>query len=595
MVVLVGLIFGAMLSVSCNKANKPPEVPAVPTGPSSGKTDTLYSFSSSASDPDGDSVAVRFAWGDGDTSEWSLWVAEGDSISMSHSWSDSGTFSVKAQAKDESEAASSWSGGHQLTIGNLPNRPPYAPEIPTGPASGFISLSYPFISTAADPDGDSIAIRFDWGDGDTSAWSSYIVYGETVMVSHSWTDSGTYQVKAQAKDEDDAVSGWSVEHPVEISAGWTKTFGGPATDAGHSVRQTADGGYIVAGYTGSYGAGSHDYYLVKTDSLGYQQWDTTYGSELADYARQVQQTADGGYIIVGSATYSSRNDELVYIVKTDKNGAEEWHQVKGYTDRDNEGWSIQQTADGGYIVVGKTADQGSAAIFFIKINSSGYNEWFYLKGYDDYDDYGYSVRQTADYGYIIVGTTSRYGNGDIFLIKTGSDGATAWSQHIGGSAGDYGYSVQQTSDGGYIIAGTTFSYGSGAGDIYLVKTDAGGNQTWAKTFGGSSYEFGQSVQQTSDGGYIVVGSTASYGAGGSDVYLIKTDAGGNQEWYKTIGGSSDDSGGSVQQTADGGYIVTGYTKSSGAGDADVYLIKTDAEGNTLKTFPLGPARGHAGR
>jgi hypothetical protein len=573
-VVIIALIFSAMVFISCTKKNNPPEIPSVPSGPSNGKIDTTYNFSSSATDPDGDSVAVRFDWGDGDTSIWSSFVPSGDSISMSHSWSDSGTYSIKAQAKDMNEVDSSWSGGHQIIIGFPPNRPPYTPEIPVGPSSGFINVSYSFISTATDPDGDSIAIRFDWGDGDTSGWSNWKASGDSISMSHSWTDTGTYNIKAQAKDKKSAASDWSVGHLIEISAGWLKTFGGSSDDAGYSVQQTTDGGYIITGSTNSYGSGSKDVYLIKTDSLGYQQWDRTFGGSSDDYGNSVQQTTDGGYIIVGR-TNSFGGLCQVYLIKTDSNGEEQWSKTKGYSDRDDWGNSVQQTSDGGYIIVGRTHDQGSEAIFLIKTDANGETEsgWPKIKGYDDYDDEGYSVQQTTDGGYIIVGRTSESGNGDVFLIKTDANGGGGWNRHIGGSSADYGYSVQQTTDGGYIITGWTRSSSAGESDVYLIKTDASGIQTWSKTFGGTNDDVGRSVQQTEDGGYIIAGYTYSFGAGSADVYLIKTDASGDTSWSKTFGGSDSDLGFSVQQTSDGGYIITGNT------GGDVYLIKTDANGN----------------
>ncbi len=148
-----------------------------------------------------------------------------------------------------------------------------------------------------------------------------------------------------------------------------------------------------------------------------------------------------------------------------------------------------------------------------------------------------------------------------------------WEKTLGGSSSDYGYSVQQTSDGGYIICGSTSSYGVWNSDVYLIKTDNAANVQWSKTFGGSDDDYGWSVQQTSDGGYIVCGHTLSYGAGVEDVYLVKTNSAGNAQWEKTFGGSYWDLGYSVQQTSDGGYIVCGYTYSYGTGSEDVYLIK----------------------
>ena len=157
--------------------------------------------------------------------------------------------------------------------------------------------------------------------------------------------------------------------------------------------------------------------------------------------------------------------------------------------------------------------------------------------------------------------------------------ATYFAKTYWGTDDDGAYSVQQTSDGGYIVAGYTASFGASSWDIFLIKTDANGNIQWAKTYGGTDYDIAFSVQQTSDGGYIVEGVTLSLGAGGGDVFLIKTDADGNIIWAKTYGGTDLDWAFSVQQTSDGGYTVAGYTDSFGAGYGDIFLIKTDANGN----------------
>ena len=171
------------------------------------------------------------------------------------------------------------------------------------------------------------------------------------------------------------------------------------------------------------------------------------------------------------------------------------------------------------------------------------------------------------------------------MIKTDANGNESWTQTFGGSSYDYGYSVQQTTDWGYIIAGGTYSYGAGYYDVYLIKTDVNGNESWTQTFGGSADDYSYSVQQTTDGGYIIAGGTYSYGADGGDVYLIKTDANGNEVWMQTFGGSAeDDVGSNVQQTADGGYIIAGYTSSYGAGSYDVYLIRLDAQGSSVESL-----------
>jgi len=214
-----------------------------------------------------------------------------------------------------------------------------------------------------------------------------------------------------------------------------------------------------------------------------------------------------------------------------------------------------------------------------QINSQGNEVWNKTFGGADYDC-GADHLQFSTGGYIITGYTVSYGAGDedVWLIKTDSQGNEVWNKTFGGADKDYGSSVQQTTDSGYIITGKAGSCGA---DVWLVKTDSQGNEVWNKTFGGADYDCGSSVQQTTDGGYIITGYTESYGAGSADVWLIETDSQGNEMWNKTFGGADKDYGISVQQTTDGGYIVTGYTESYGAGSADVWLIKTDSQGNEV--------------
>jgi len=247
----------------------------------------------------------------------------------------------------------------------------------------------------------------------------------------------------------------------------------------------------------------------------------------------------------------------------------------------NYAFSLQQTSDGGYIVAGWKFSVGAGSDFFlIKTDANGDIQWAKTYGGTN-DDYLYSVQQTSDGGYIVAGRTGSFGAafGDVFLVKTDADGNLQWAKTYGGTYWDDASSVQQTSDGGYIVAGGTGSFGAGRNDIFLIKTDANGNIIWAKTYGGTDYDYASSVQQTSDGGYIVAGETYSFGAGRNDIFLIKTDANGNIIWAKTYGGTDYDYASSVQQTSDGGYIVAGGTGSFGAGDFNAFLVKTDANGD----------------
>ena len=268
--------------------------------------------------------------------------------------------------------------------------------------------------------------------------------------------------------------------------------------------------------------------------------------------------------------------------------AVQWEKTFGGSDWDY-GYSVQQTSDGGYIIAGDAfCEPGSVDVYLVKTDSAGNLLWQKTFGGSDYD-WGHSVQQTSDGGYIIAGTTYSFGAGsdDVYLVKTDSAGNLLWQKTFGGSEWDGGNSVQQTSDGGYIIAGRTESFGAGSGDVYLIKTDSEGNQKWQQTFGGSNSDWGYSVQQTSDGGYIIAGVTDYYPDDYvGDVYLVKTDSAGNLLWQKTFGGSVWDCGYSVQQTSDGGYIIAGETYSFGAGNFDVYLIKVAPEDLTLKRFEI---------
>jgi hypothetical protein len=379
---------------------------------------------------------------------------------------------------------------------------------------------------------------------------------------------------------------------------WNRTFGGSNIDVGYAVRQTSDDGFIITGYTRSYGAAGHNVWLIKTDTLGYEEWNRTFGGANDDEGQSVQQTSDGGFIIAGWTKSTGAGGKDVWLIKTDSQGNEEWDHLFGGSN-DDAATSVQQTTDGGFIISAYTSSFGTGSVdaWLIKTDSLGTLEWD--ETYGGYSSDGaWFVQQVTDGGYILTGWTYSSGPGyvgNVWLVKTDALGIQQWDQVFGGDDVDRGYCVQQTTDGGYIITGYTASVGAGLDDMLLIKTDAAGNELWSKTFGGTGRDYGYSVEQTFDGGYIIAGYTLSFGAGSEDVWVIKTDASGNELWNQTYGGLYSDEGYAVQQTTDTGYIVAGFTLSFGVGVHDVWLIKIEGAGvPPLEVDAGGPYEGFVG-
>jgi hypothetical protein len=363
------------------------------------------------------------------------------------------------------------------------------------------------------------------------------------------------------------------------SMGWSKTYGGTYSDWVTSMVQTSDGGYAMAGYWSVVtGYTSGYFWLVKTDSVGHLQWNKTYG--IGSDASLVQ-TSDGGYAIAGTK-YSNGAD--FWLVKTDSSGNKLWDKTYGEERLDSARFVIQ-TSDGGYALAGYTVPANTANSDFrlVKTDSAGNQQWSKTFGGGGIDD-AYSVVQASDGGYAIAGWTLPYGGakGDFLLVKVDSAGNQQWSKTYGGTGDDNPYSMIRTSDGGYAILGSTDS-GTNNNDFLLVKVDSAGNQQWSKTYGGTGGEYGYSLVQTSDGGYVLAGITYSYGAGYTDFWLVKTDSSGNELWDKAYGGTDADHPYSVVQTSDGGYAIAGSTYSSPA-DAKLVKVPVDAYPITVHNY-----------
>jgi len=356
------------------------------------------------------------------------------------------------------------------------------------------------------------------------------------------------------------------------------------------VGQTTDGGYILGGRSMChYGPPNYniDFFLDKFDSLGNLEWTKEFGDSIwEDAVASVCQTGDGGYAIAGfTMGFNSNTYYDTYIVKTNASGDTSWTRTYGTPKREQPNCIIS-TADGGTIVLGTWWDISALEydMFLIKLNMNGDTTW--TKYIDRTgSDHGLEIQQTSDHGYIVVG----YDNGggpiqDLILVKLDSSGNLMWGKSYGDSLGaEWGASVKQTIDGGYIVAAQNALNGANSSDVMLIKTDANGDTLWVRCYGGSDVDVANHVQQTSDSGYIVSGFTTSFGAGGNDIYLIKTDVNGGLLWSKTYGSGLDDGHseiGNVQQTSDGGYILCSQIENTGLINHDAYIIKTDALGNS---------------
>ena len=399
---------------------------------------------------------------------------------------------------------------------------------------------------------------------------------------------------------------------------WDRTLGGSDADFPYTITPTADGGSLVGGYSSSAISGDKteasqvsDYWVVKLDAGGSPQWNRTYGGSDADILRSVQQTADGGYIL-GGYTYSPRSGSVseasrgsadYWVVKLDASGNKQWDRRLGGSDFDLL-YTLQQTADGGYILGGSsfspasgdksTGRKGSNGGdgWVVKLDANGTKQWDCTLGGDSADELQ-RVLQTPDGGYVAAFFTSssvsgdktqpsRGGYLDYWVVKLDGGGHKLWDQVMGGPGLDYLVTAQLTADGGFVLGGWT---DSGAGgdktqpsqggiDYWVVKLDAGGHKQWDRTLGTSAGDTLGGVCLARDGGYLVGGMSrggisgdkTQPRRGGRDYWVVKLDAGGNPQWDGTFGGSSEEQLLDVQPTADGNYLLAGASYSGLSGD-----------------------------
>ena len=352
---------------------------------------------------------------------------------------------------------------------------------------------------------------------------------------------------------------------------WQKSLGGLGNDNSYSIQQTNDGGYIVSGVSDSNDgdvSGNHgntDFWVMKLTSIGTIEWQKSLGGTSDEDANSIQQTNDGGYIVVGGSESNdgdvsgNHGSQDIWVVKLNITGAIEWQKSLGGTESES-AFSIQQTNEGGYIVLG------------VSFSNDG-------------------------------DVSGNHGNGDYWAVKLSSIGTIEWQKSLGGTGQDFAFSIQQTTDAGYIVAGLSnsndgdVSGNHGASlDYWVVKISSLGAIEWQKSLGGSNSDQARSIQQTNDGGYIVTGESDSNDGdvsgnhGSQDIWVVKLNITGAIEWQKSLGGTESENVFTIQQTNDGGFIVAGGSSSNDGdvsgnhGDVDCWLVKLASSQQSIENF-----------
>jgi len=508
----------AMVAVSSCRKNHPPDVPDVLAGFDYCLMDTTYIFKTIVTDPDGDSVAVRFDWGDSAVSEWSGWFTSGDTVALTHAWSDTGTYAITAQARDQELLSSDWSGVASVRV--VVRRPPNAPAVPTGPDRGGQDSSYTFTSATFHPDSITVAIRFAWDDGDTSGWSALVTSGESVAMSHVWTVADTYAVTAQAKNTGDALSLWSAPHSIIIRPPDTLRIW-------RFQIATGDGIYSYSspaiGQDGAIYVGSSDNSVYAVNADGTLRWRyVTTGP-----VRSSPAIATDGTVYVGSASG---------LYALDPNGVLKWRYLTEGSVR-----SSPAIAADGTIYVGSSDDHLYA------FNPDGTLKWSYLTGgtitsspvvaadgtiyFGSFDNYFYALNPDStlkwridllvntNYASAAIGSDGTVYCGSDLNRLTESfralnpDGTLMWSTSAGG---DVRSAPAIAADGTIYI---------GAQDNYLHALNPDSSLKW-------SYQTGGDIIYSSP----AIGSDATVYVGSEDNHLYALNPDGTLKWrYETDG------------------------------------------------------------
>ena len=358
---------------------------------------------------------------------------------------------------------------------------------------------------------------------------------------------------------------------------WNVTLGGNGTQTGTSIIESRSGGYAIVGL--GTGLGDRDAFLIRLDQNGAFQWNQTYGGEDRDGAGGIVECSDGGFAITGGSSNFTTGDHA-WLLRTDANGNQLWNYTYPSNNLDAFG-EIIELSGGGFAVSGYTGTFGAGGIdawlvFFDALGQPIQN--FTYGGTDD--DYAIRMIRCQSGGFALAGTTSSYGEGiqSLWLLRVSDNGDLAWNRTYGGAGWDTLYGVVECQDGNLALAGTANSTGAGSWDMILILTDMNGHELWSKTYGGTDRDGAYGLVQLADFGFALAGWTYSFGAGSEDIWVVRTDQNGNQLWNQTVGGESFDECFDIEKTSDGGFILVGDTYNFGDPiDVWVLYFKDDSQ------------------
>jgi hypothetical protein len=629
--VVIALI-AVLLVAGCRK-NHAPDEPLEPSGPLAVVKDSSASFSSAAADQDGDSVAIRFDWGEGDTSDWSQYVASGKPISMTYAWTAVAVCSVRAQAKDEKGLASEWSQARAVNV--VDEHPPDVPSVPSGPAEVAEDSIASFSSTATEPDDDRVAIRFDWGDGDTSDWSQYVASGESVTTKHAWSAVATCSVRAQAIDRKGLASAWSTARvvqvanrhapntpsvpsgPTEVEKDSLASFLSSATDAdGDSVAIRFDWGdgdtsdWSSLAESGTSVSDKHRWSAVDTYEVRAQARDAHGVSSAWSGPRAVSVVSvppnrarwvyrhpnaecasigspmtrdNSGNIYVAGWRYDTGTGDDIIVISLSPDGDTNWTYVyNGPGNGSDRANAIVCGADGNLYIAGVSEGAGTRNDFtVISIDVNGGQRWVYtrsgqMSGY--YNDFASAVIYGGDGNIYACGCLCEYGYEDYVVISLTSLGSERWAYIEDISSWDTARGLVWGADGNIYVTGWSRGPG-GSLDFRLVGLRPNGTEKWAYTYpqtGGD--DRGSFIAYGPDNNLYTAGYTKPSG-GQANAILISVDTLGQERWIRTYNGpgNGDDEARPIVVTPDGSVCAAGRARASGS--QDMLVLSVDESGN----------------